>query len=147
MGAARGGDPARARAAVESLTQLQKQLVDAKSQYWADQIDVQRRAAEAWIAQAEGRGDEALTLMRSAADLEDAMDKSPVTPGSLLPAREMLGDLLLELKQPAKAIEAYERSLKDSPNRLNSLAGAARAADLLGDRAKERAYYAQLAKL
>ncbi|MGZ5476922.1 MAG: tetratricopeptide repeat protein, partial [Thermoanaerobaculia bacterium] len=95
----------------------------------------------------EGRNDEALTLLRAAADLEDSTDKSPVTPGSILPAREMLGDLLLELNQPEKALEAYERSLKDSPNRLNGLSGAARAAQLAGDRTKARAYYVQVAKL
>jgi tetratricopeptide (TPR) repeat protein len=147
IGAARSGDAAAARTSLQRLGQLRQQLVDAKSAYWADQIDVQRRAAEGWIARAEGRNDEAVTSLQSAADLEDAMDKSPVTPGSLLPAREMLGDLYLELNQPAKALEAYERSLKDAPNRLNSLAGAARAASMTGDRAKERSYNVKLAGL
>ena len=143
IGAARIGDAARARVAIERLQQLRQKL----NGYWADQIEVQRRAAEGWIARAEGRNDDAVTLLQSAADLEDSMDKSPVTPGPPIPAREMLGDLLLELNQPAKALEAYERSLKDSPNRLNGLSGAARAAHLVGDRANERAYYSQIAKL
>ena len=147
IGAARGGDPARARADVERLKKLRQKLVDAKNAYWADQVDVQRRAAEGWIARAEGRNDEAVTLLQSAADLEDSMDKSPVTPGSILPAREMFGELLLELNQPAKALEAYERSLKDSPNRMNGLSGAARAAQLAGDRSKARGYYVQIGKL
>jgi len=124
---------------------LRQNLIDQKNPYWADQVEAQRRVAEAWIARAEGRNDEALTLLRSAADLEDSMDKSPVTPGAVLPAREMLGDLLLELDQPAKALEAYETALKDSPNRLNGLAGAARAAQLAGDSRKAATYSATLA--
>jgi tetratricopeptide (TPR) repeat protein len=147
VGSARAGDPTKARAGVERLVQLRQKLRDQKNDYWADQIDVQRRLAEGWIARAEGAGEKALALLREAADLEDSMDKSPVTPGSIVPAREMLGELLLEMNQPEKALEAYERSLKDSPNRLNGLSGAARAAELAGDRAKARAYYLQLAKL
>jgi tetratricopeptide (TPR) repeat protein len=147
IGAARGGDPAQARQDVETLKQLRQKLLDQKNAYWADQVDVQRIASEAWIAQAEGRHDDALKLLGTAADLEDSMDKSPVTPGPITPAREMLGDLLLETNQPAKALEAYERSLKDSPNRLNGLSGAARAAQLAGDHAKARSYSEQVAKL
>ena len=147
IGAARGGDPARARQDVETLKQLRQTLLDQKNAYWADQVDVQRMASEAWIAQAEARHDDALKLLGAAADLEDSMDKSPVTPGPITPAREMLGDLLLEMNQPAKALEAYERSLKDSPNRLNGLSGAARAAQLAGDRDKERTYSGQVATL
>ena len=147
VGAARGGDPARARKDVERLQELRRKLLEQKNTYWADQVDVQRRVAEGWIARAEGSDEKALTLLREAADLEDSMDKSPVTPGSIVPAREMLGDLLLETNQPEKALEAYERSLKDSPNRLNGLSGAARAAQLVGDRAKARAYYIQVARL
>jgi tetratricopeptide (TPR) repeat protein len=75
------------------------------------------------------------------------MDKSPVTPGSILPAREMLGDLLLELNRPEEALAAYERALKDSPNRLNGLSGAARAAQLSGHREKAHAYYVQITTL
>ncbi len=146
IGAARAGDPTRARGAVERLQQIRQQLIDKGNVYWADQIDVQRRAAEAWIARAEHRDEEAVSLMQSAADLEEATDKSPVTPGPLLPAREMVGDLLLELNQPAKALAAYERSLQDAPNRWNTLAGAAQAARLTGDGAKERAYYMQLTR-
>lgn len=147
LGAAHGGDLARARIDVEVLKQIRQKLLDQKDAYWADQVDIQRRAAESWIAHAEARNDEALTLLRSAADLEDSLDKSPVTPGPVLPAREMLGDLLLDLNQPVNALEAFERSLKDSPNRLNGLSGAARAAQLAGDRDKARSYYSQVAKL
>jgi cytochrome c-type biogenesis protein CcmH/NrfG len=82
--------------------------------------------------------------MRSAADLEDSIDKQPVTPGSILPMRELLGDLLIELNQPKQALDAYETSLRDSPNRFNGLYGAARAAALSGDKKKARALYAKL---
>ncbi|MEA2238273.1 MAG: hypothetical protein QOC81_2997 [Thermoanaerobaculia bacterium] len=147
VGAARSGDLVHAREAVERLQQLRKSLIDQKNGYWADQVAIGRDAANAWIARAERHNDDAVDLLRSAADLEDSTDKSPVTPGAILPAREMLGDLLLDLNEPAKALEAYERSLKDSPNRLNGLAGAARAAQLTGERTKAAAYYTQLASL
>jgi tetratricopeptide (TPR) repeat protein len=147
VGAARSGDPARARLDVDHLQQLQQKLREQNNKYWADQVEIQRLAAEGWIARALGQDDAADKQLRAAADLEDTMDKSPVTPGSVLPAREMLGDLLLELNQPDKALEAYERSLKDSPNRLNGLTGAAKAAQLAGNREKARAYYAQAAEL
>lgn len=147
VGQARRGEPARARADVERLQQLRQKLLDGKNPYWAGQVDIEIHAAEGWIARAEERNAEAETLLRSAADLEDSTDKSPVTPGSILPAREMLGDLLLELNQPRKALEAYEQSLKDCPNRLNGLSGAARAAQSTGDVARARSYYVQLARL
>ena len=146
VGAARSGDVARARADVERLQQLKEKLLEQKNKYWADQVETQRLAAEAWIARAAGRNEVAETQLRAAADLEDSMDKSPVTPGSILPAREMLGDLLVELNQPEKALQAYETLLKDSPNRLNGLTGAAHAAQLAGDRQKARDYYLQIAK-
>jgi hypothetical protein len=95
----------------------------------------------------EGHEDVAEAALRKAADLEDSMDKSPVTPGSILPAREMLGDFLLATNRPQEALDAYERSLKDSPGRLNGLAGAAHAAQLAGDRDKARTYYMHVAKL
>jgi tetratricopeptide (TPR) repeat protein len=128
VGAARSGNAARARQDVARLQQLRQKLIDQKNGYWADQVEVQRRLADGWIARAEGRDDDALALLRSAADLEDSMDKSPVTPGSIIPAREMLADLLLELNQPQKARAEYEAVLKDSPKRRNALAGLAAAA-------------------
>lgn len=147
LGAARGGNPSRARADVEQLAALRQKLLDQHNKYWADQVDVQRRASEAWIAFAEGRRDEAVNGMRAAADLEDSMDKSPVTPGPIVPVREMLGELLLDMNRPAEALEAYERSMADSPNRLNALSGAARAAQMSGDRAKAAGYYGRVAGL
>lgn len=147
LGAARGGNPSRARADVDRLAALRQKLLDQHNAYWADQVEVQRRASEAWIAFAEGRRDEALTAIRSAADLEDSMDKSPVTPGPIVPVREMLGEMLLETNRPTEALTEYEKSLTQSPNRLNALTGAARAAQLSGDRSKAATYYGRVAGL
>jgi tetratricopeptide (TPR) repeat protein len=147
IGKARGGNPSAARGDVEQLKRLQKMLLDQKNAYWADQIQVQIDAVDGWIAHAEGHEDVAEAALRKAADLETSMDKSPVTPGSILPAREMLGDFLLATNRPQEALDAYERSLKDSPGRLNALSGAAHAAQLAGDREKARTYFVQVAKL
>ncbi len=114
---------------------------------WATQVEVQRRAVAAWLAHAEGRAEEAIQLMGSAADLEDSTDKHPVTPGAALPARELLGDMLLELKRPAEALKEFESVLKQSPNRFNGLYGAARAAKLSDDPTKAKAYFAKLTTL
>lgn len=147
VGGARGGDLEAARSGLARLTEIQKALAEAKDAYWAGQVEIQRRAGDAWIAFAEGRRDEALKLMRSSADLEDATDKHPVTPGQVLPARELLGDMLLEAGRPAEALQAYEASLKTAPGRFNSLAGAVRAAEAAGDKAKARELYAKLDEL
>lgn len=147
LGAARGGNPSRARADVERLAALRQKLLDQNNKYWADQVEVQRRASEAWIAFAGGHRDEALTGIRSAADLEDSMDKSPVTPGAIVPVREMLGEMLLEANRPVDALSEYEKSLTESPNRLNALTGAARAAQMSGDRTKAATYYGRVAGL
>jgi len=147
LGAARSGNPAAARKDVEKLTWIQNGLAEAKDSYWAGQVEIQRQAAAAWVAHAEGNDEEALRLMRSASDLEGATEKHPVTPGPIVPARELLGDMLIELNQPAQALLEFETSLRDSPNRFNGLYGAARAAELLGDRKKATAYYAQIIAL
>jgi tetratricopeptide (TPR) repeat protein len=151
LGAARNGDPAAARKSVEKLASIQKTLASASdnpvNQYWARQVEIQRQAAEAWTARAEGKKAEALQLMRAAADLEASTDKHPVTPGAVLPARELLGDLLLDLNQPAEALKEYETSLRDAPNRFNGLYGAARAAELAEDQAKATTYYDKLISL
>src|SRR5262249_35435368 len=109
-------------------------------------LQLRARVAER-LAWAEGKPDEALALMRSAADLEDSTEKHPVTPGSVLPARELLGDLLTELKQPALAVREYEASLQREPNRFNGLYGAARAAELSGDLTKAKTFYARVVDL
>jgi tetratricopeptide (TPR) repeat protein len=147
VGAARGGDLAAARRDVDRLQALREALVQAKQGYWADQVEVQRRAAAGWLARADGKNDEAVALLRAAADLEDSTEKHPVTPAPVLPAREMLGDLLLELGQARPALVEYEASLRREPNRFNGLHGAARAAELAGDTATAKQYYGQLVSL
>ncbi len=142
LGAARLGDAPAAQQSVDKLTEIQKTLVGSTDSYdWWTQVEIQRRSAAAWLARARGKDEEALRLMVSAADLEDSTDKHPVTPGPVLPAREMLGDLLIELKQPREALTAYEAALEVSPNRFNGLYGAARAAELTGNLRKEVALY------
>jgi tetratricopeptide (TPR) repeat protein len=103
--------------------------------------------ALAWLARAEGRNDEALALMRAAADREDGTDKHPVTPGPIIPARELLGDMLMQAGKPMEALAAYEHSMQLEPNRFRGLAGAARAAELAGDKQKAQTYYRRLLQL
>jgi len=147
MGGARSGDLATARSALARLDAIRQRLVEAKDGYWADQVEIQRREAAGWIARAEGRDTQALDLLRAAAQLEDSTDKHPVTPGAVLPAREQLGVLLGELGRPAEALEAFEACLATAPGRLNSLRGAAQAAQETGDREKARDYLARIASL
>lgn len=148
VGAARSGDATLARAEAAKLRAIEDTLVLAPGTYdWKTQVSIARQVAEAWLAQAEGRKDDALRMMRSAADLDDATEKHPVTPGAVLPAREQLGELLLELGRPAEALAEYEASLKRAPRRLAGLYGAAKAAKLAGDAAPARKYFAELAEL
>ncbi len=144
LGAARSGRPGDAQKDLERIEAVHKAFADAKQGYWAGLVEIMRREVAAWIAHAEGKNDEALRLMRLAAELEASTDKHNVTPGSILPARELLGDLLLALHQPGAALREYEASLRDAPNRFNSLYGAARSAELSGERAKAKEYYAKL---
>ncbi len=144
LGAARSGQPAAATADVDKLEQLWKALSEAKNNFWADQVYVQYGAAKAWVAQAEGRSDEALKFMRAAADMEDASEKHIAMENRLFPMRELLGDMLLEAGQPADALTAYEASLKRAPARLRSFYGAAKALDKIGDAAKAKAYYEKI---
>jgi hypothetical protein len=144
LGAARSGDPAAARRDAERLQALKEAMVAAKIGYWPGQAEFQIKAVNAWIALAEQRPGEALTLMREAADAEDASDKHPVTPGNVMPSRELLGDMLLALKRPAEAQTEYERSLARDPNRYHGLAGAGRSAAAAGEPTAARAHYARL---
>jgi hypothetical protein len=147
VGAARSGDAAQARAEVQKLEGYRAALIAAKQTYWAEQVDIQQRAAAAWAARAEGKNDEAVTLMRAAADLEDSTEKHPVTPAPVVPARELLGEMLLDLNQPAQALVEFEASATREPNRFNGLFGAARAAELSGNTAKAKALYARVVAL
>jgi hypothetical protein len=145
VGAARIGDVKRSRALVAELQALEQSLVTAPGAYdWKTQVSIERQIAQGWLALAEGRKSDAERLMRGAADLDDATDKHPVTPGAILPAREQLGELLLELKRPADALHEYQFSLERAPRRLAGLYGAARAAKLAGNAAEASRYYAEL---
>jgi predicted Zn-dependent protease len=112
--------------------------------YWASQADFQIKTVNAWLDLAEKRKDKALRLMRAAAQAEEASDKHPVTPGNVAPSRELLAEMLLELRRPAEAFAEFERSLKRDRNRFRSIAGAARAAEAAGKREGARDYYARL---
>jgi tetratricopeptide (TPR) repeat protein len=147
LGAARGGNVAGAKNEVARLEALRGTMTAAKNTYWAEQTEIQRLAVMGWIARAEKRNDDAVKLMRAAADLEGGTEKHPVTPGAIQPAREMLAELLLELNQPAQALAEFEASQRTDPNRFHGLAGAARAAELAGNREKARVYYQQLITL
>ena len=147
VGAARAGNIDAARLDVETLAGIQASLKGQKGFDWATQVEIQRRAAAAWLARAEKKDADALALMRSAADLEDSTDKHPVTPGSILPAREQLADLLSELGQPAAALAEYETSLRAAPARLNSYDGAAQAAERAGKKQEAKAFRERLVAL
>jgi tetratricopeptide (TPR) repeat protein len=148
IGAARLGDVESARKAVDELASIRNSLTEVRGGYdWARQVDIERQVALAWVKYAEGAHEEALRLMHAAAELDDVTEKHPVTPGALLPAREQLGELLLELKQSGPALEAFETALSITPNRFNAIYGAARAARLSNNRPKAAGYYRKLAEL
>ncbi len=144
LGAARMANLEAAREGLQRMTSLRDRLLENHDKYSSEQVDIQRESVSAWIAFAEGKKDDALSQMRAAADHDDSVDKLPVTPGSVVPARELLGEMLLETKQPAAALEAFETSLKFAPERYNSLFGAAHAALLSGDRQKASTHFAKL---
>ena len=147
LGMARGGDISGAEKEVQKLASLRDSLVQAKNKYWADQVEVQHRTASALVVRAQGKNQEALNLLRSATDLESSMDKHPVTPAPIVPTRELLGELLLELNQPAEALREFEGTLMAEPNRFRSLFGAAQAAERSRDTDKARAFYAKVVSL
>jgi tetratricopeptide (TPR) repeat protein len=147
VGGARSGDLETARTALARLTAIQTSLQGQKGFDWATQVEIQRLAAAGWLARAEKKDDEALALLRKAADLEDSTDKHPVTPGAILPAREQLADLYAELGRPREALAEYTQSLKTAPARYVTLLGAAKAADAVADAAKAKSYYGKLAEL
>jgi tetratricopeptide (TPR) repeat protein len=147
LGAARSGNAAQARQDMEHLKTLRESLVQAKQSYWEEQVNIQSKMLEAGVAYAEGQHDHALGLMRAAAEAEDAKDKHPVTPGPLVPARELLGEMLLEANQPAQALKEFETSMRVEPSRFRGLYGAAKAAQLSGDQKKAGTYYTKLLAL
>lgn len=148
IGGARGGDLDIAKDAIAKLESISTNLGDApENKYWRDQVEIQKLAVEAWTAYAMGKKDDALTLMQRSAELENATQKNPVSPGELLPAGELLGDMLLDMKKPAEALVAYQKSLESRPNRFNSLYGAGKSAEESGNMALSGDYYKKLLEL
>ncbi len=147
LGAARLADAATAKAAVDSLQQLHDRLAQANEMYWAEQVEIQRRGAAAWLALAEGRRTDALDGMRTAAEREDRTEKNAVTPGPLAPARELLGEMLLQMNEAAQALKEFEATLTKEPNRFRAVVGAMKAAAASGNRAAASTYAGQLVKI
>jgi tetratricopeptide (TPR) repeat protein len=131
IGFARSGNAAAGQQEIPKLEAAYSKLQTAGEEYWGLQVKVALTEAKAWIAHAEGRNDQAVTWMRAAADAEDAVEKRPVTPGPIIPAREQLGELLLQLKQPENAMKEFEAALKTAPQRRGALQGKAHAAELV----------------
>jgi tetratricopeptide (TPR) repeat protein len=144
VGSARSNNLARAAQAEETLASLRDETSKQNNPYWSNQVEGQRREVAAWIAQARGKSADALNQMRSAAELEQSMDKHAVTPGAVTPAREMLAEMLLLEKRPQDSLGEYEAVLKATPNRFNALYGAASAADAAGDASGATRYFQKL---
>jgi len=147
LGAAHRKESSAARSAIGSLEQLRDKLVQMKEDYWANQVEIQRQEVAAWLAFTRGDRQGALAGMRAAAEQEDRTEKNAITPGPLTPARELLGELLLELKRPAESLKEFEATLTKEPNRFRSLYGAAEAAKQAGDRQTAQTYFQKLLKV
>lgn len=147
LGAARSGKPEAAKADIEKLAELRDKLKDAKDNYWSGIVDIQRQVAVAWVLYTEGKHDEALKAMSVAADAEDKTEKHVITPGPLAPARELYGFMLLDRGMAREALAAFEATKAKEPNRLHGFAGAAKAAEALGDKDAARQNYQQLVTL
>jgi hypothetical protein len=147
LGSARLQQAQAARASAAALRQIREQLLKSGEKYWALQVEIQAIEVDAWAFLADGKKNEALSQMRSAADLEDGTEKSAVTPGPLTPARELLGEMLLETNAPAQALEQFKASLQKEPGRFHALYGAAHAASLTGDRDVSQRYFRELLKM
>ena len=146
LGQAHTGDIEGARKAIDRMRQLRDSSTDPRVDYFKRQLDQQIQAASAWVAYGEGKKEDAVNLLRHAADAEDILGKHPVSPGALAPAREQLGDLLLKLDRPKEAQREFEAALKIYPGRFRGLYGAALAAEQIGEKDKAHHYYAKLTK-
>jgi tetratricopeptide (TPR) repeat protein len=147
VGAAKSGDLVAAGNAAERLKELAASSKDPRFRFFADQMELQRQAASGLIALARGEQDEAIRILRQAAAREDSLGKHPVSPGAILPIRELLGEALIDCGRPAEAIVEYEASLAIYPRRFNGVAGAARAAAAAGKGDVARKYYGELIAL
>jgi len=144
LGSAHNGNLDQTKAELNNLKTIYDTLMKRKDPYKANQVMIQIRAGEAWIQFMEGQTNNAIKLMTVAADMEDKTEKHPVTPGEIIPARELLGDMFLQTNKPKEALSAYEADLKKQPNRFNALYGAALAAQKTDDVVKAVYYYQQL---
>jgi hypothetical protein len=144
LGAAQQGQATAANESATALEQIRERLLAAGENYWARQVQIQALGVGAWAALAAGKKEEALRQMKSAAELEDGTEKSAVTPGPLAPARELLGEMLLEMNEPAQALEQFEATLQQEPRRFRSLYGAAHAAQQSGSRDTSQKYFREL---
>jgi len=147
LGAARMGQAAQANESATALQQIRERLFKVNENYWALQVEIQELAVRAWAALAAGKKEEALRQMKSAAEMEDGTEKSAITPGPLAPARELLGEMWLQMNQPAQALEQFEATLKNEPGRFRALYGAAHAAQLSGNRDASQRYFRELLKV
>ena len=147
IGSARSGDAAGASRAAKALTSLRDATAKRNNTYWANQIEVQRREVAGWIAERARQNADAISMMRSAAELEESMDKHAVTPGPVTPAREMLAELLSLEKQPQASLAEYEAVLKMAPNRFNALYGAGSAAEASGQAGSASAFFQKLTEV
>jgi tetratricopeptide (TPR) repeat protein len=144
LGSVHTGDTGSARTELKNLRIIHDTLLAQKDTYKATQVMIQVKAGEAWIQLQEGKADLALKLMKEAEDMEDKTEKSPVTPGEVLPAKELLADMFMQINKPAEALEAYESGLKMRPNRFNGLYGAGLASERMNNNEKATYYYRQL---
>src|SRR6266513_348869 len=144
LGRAHTGDGEGARKAIDRMRQLRDSSTDPRLDYFKKHLDLQIQAASAWVTYGEGKKDDAVSILRRAADAEDILGKHPVSPGALVPAREQLGDLLLKLDRPKEAQREFEAALKIYPGRFRGLYGAAQAAEQSGEKEKAHYYYAKL---
>jgi tetratricopeptide (TPR) repeat protein len=147
LGAARLGEGPTAHESVAALKQIRERLLKADENYWARQVEIEELEVGAWAALADGKKKEGLRQMKSAAELEDGTDKSALTPGPLAPARELLGEMFLQMNEPARALEQFEATLKKEPKRFRALYGAARAAQLSGSREASLRYFRELLRV
>jgi hypothetical protein len=147
LGAARSDNPEAAQADIAKLAELGEKLRQAKDAYWSGQVEIEGQIASAWVLYAQGKYDDAVHAMSAAADAEDETEKHPVTPGVPKPARELYGVMLLERGMAKEALVAFEATLKKEPNRLGAYVGAAKAAEVSGDKARARGYYAKIVEM
>jgi hypothetical protein len=147
LGAARLGHAAAAKEGATALQQIQERLLKANEAYWARQVEIQQLEVTAWASFAAGEKQTALRQMKSAAELEDGTEKSAVTPGPLTPARELLAEMLLQMREPKQALKQFEATLQKEPRRFRSLYGAAHAAQLSGSRDSSQRYFRELVKV